>query len=170
MYVPSSGQTLSILLCNLRALCEGFLARYTIGCYFRPLQAVTYLKSLRKRKFDLYIWALGCWVEVSVSNHLGYWESSHHLRGNDALSLMQRRRNKCIGAKVDIERNSLALPTFKTADRAEMRDYRFSLPRLFPYLPSDHRATVEVHYNKDSGSGLRKILLEHYFAKTNCYN
>ena len=109
-------------------------------------------------------------MEVSVSNHLGYWESSHHLRGNDALSLMQRRRNKCIGAKVDIERNSLTLQTFKTADRAEMRDYRFSLPRLFPYLPSDHRATVVVHYNKDSGSGLRKIILEHYFAKTNCDN
>ena len=129
-----------------------------------------YLKSQRKRKFDKHTLAFGCWVEVSVSNHLGYWESSHHLRGNDALSLMQRRRNKCIVAKVDIERNSLALPTFKTADRAEMRDYRFSLPRLFPYLPSDHRATVVVHYNKDSGSGLRKKILEHYFAKTNCYN
>ena len=86
--------------------------------------------------------------------------------------LMQRRRNKCIVAKVDIERNSLALPTFKTADRAEMRDYRFSLPRLFPYLPSDHRATVVVHYNKDSGSGLRKkylnIILLEPIVITNC--
>ena len=51
-----------------------------------------------------------------------------------------------------------------------MRDYRFSLPRLFPYLPSHHRPPVEVHYNEDSGSGLRKRILEHYFAKTNCDN
>ena len=109
-------------------------------------------------------------MEVSVSNHLGYWESSHHLRGNDALSLMQRRRNKCIGAKVDIERNSLTLPTFKTADRAEMRDYRFSLPRLFPYLPSDHQAPEVLHYNEDLGSGLRNKILEHFFAKTKRYN
>ena len=148
IYVPSTGQTLSILLYNLRAVCEGFLAGYTIGFTISPFQTPAgcytyrkYLKSLKKRKFDKHILALGCWVEVSVSNHLGYWESSHHLRGNDALSLMQRRRNKCIVAKVDIERNSLALPTFKRQIERRWEITDFLCLVFFPiYLqPTGHQ-------------------------------